>query len=98
MQLRESHTGSQKHVSDTRSLPESSAVLSALAGAISDVVIVLDRDGRYLDVVSRRGELLVRPVSELLGKTIHDVFPSGLADLFVRWLHDVLATGRSIED
>jgi len=96
--LRECHTGSQKHVSTTRPLPESSAVLSALAGAISDVVVVLDRDGRYLDVLSRRGELLVRPVSELVGRTIHDVFPTESADLFVRWIQHVLDTGRSIED
>jgi PAS domain S-box-containing protein len=85
-------------VSSTRPLPESSAVLSALAGAISDVVVVLDRDGRYLDVVSRHGELLVRPANELLGRTIHDVFPAETADLFVRWIHHVLDTGRSIED
>ena len=80
------------------SLPESSAVLSALAGAISDVVVVLDRDGRYLDVVSRRGELLVRPVGELLGRTIHDIFPRERADVFARWIHHVLDTGRSVED
>ena len=85
-------------MSSTRPLPESSAVLSALAGAISDVVVVLDRDGRYLDVVSRRGDLLVRPVRELLGQTIHDVFPPERADLFVGWIHQVLDTGRSIED
>jgi PAS domain S-box-containing protein len=85
-------------VSSPRPLPESSAVLSALAGAISDVVLVLDRDGRYLDVVSRRGELLVRPVSELLGRRIHDFFPTERADLFVRWICHVLDTGRSIED
>src|SRR5215207_3177701 len=65
---------------------EAGAVLRALAGAISDVVVVLDRDGRYLDVVSRRAELLIRPASELLGRTIHDVFPRENADAFVRWI------------
>ena len=77
---------------------ESGAVLRALAGAISDVVVVLDRDGRYLDVVSRRAELLVRPADELLGRTIHDVFPREHADAFVRWIRQALDTGRTVED
>ena len=77
---------------------ESAAVLHALASAISDVVVVLDRDGRYLDVVSRRAELLVRPPDELLGRRIHDVFPAATADLFVRWIGQVLDTGCTVED
>jgi PAS domain S-box-containing protein len=77
---------------------ESGAVLRALAGAISDVVVVLDRDGRYLDVVSRRAELLVRPPDELLGRTIHDVFKHDTADSFVRWINQALDTGRTVED
>jgi two-component system cell cycle sensor histidine kinase/response regulator CckA len=91
-------TKSQNRVTSTRTVPESAAVLSALASATSDVVVVLDRDGRYLDVVSRRGEPLVRPANELLGCTIHDVFPADAADLFMRWIRQALATGRSIED
>jgi PAS domain S-box-containing protein len=79
-------------------LPESAAVLHALAGAISDVVVVLDREGRYLDVVTRRADLLVRPANELLTRTIHDVFPVEIADTFVGWIRRVLDGGRSVED
>ena len=78
--------------------PESGAVLRALASAISDVVVVLDREGRYLDVISRRAELLIRPADELLGRTIHDVFPVDTADLFVRWIGQALDSGRTVED
>ena len=85
-------------VSSPSPLPESGAVLRALAGAISEVVVVLDRDGRYLDVVSRRADLLVRPAHELSARTIHDVFPKDAADLFVRWIYQALDTGRTIED
>src|SRR5690349_2826855 len=77
---------------------ESAAVLRVLAGAISDVVVVLDRDGCYLDVVSRRAELLVRPAEELLGRRIHDVFPRANADVFVRWIHQALDGNRTVED
>jgi two-component system, cell cycle sensor histidine kinase and response regulator CckA len=77
---------------------ESGAVLRALAGAISDAVVILNRDGRYLDVISRRAELLVKPADELLGRTIHDVFPAETADLFLRWINRALDTGRTVED
>ena len=77
---------------------ESEAVLHALATAISDVVVVLDREGRFLDVVSRRAELLVKPPDELIGRRVHDVFPQASADLFVRWIARVLDTGRPVED
>jgi PAS domain S-box-containing protein len=96
--LREKSDGSQKRVSSTPPLPESSAVLRALAGAVSDVIVVLDRDGRYLDVISRRADLLIRPADELLGLTIHDVFPAETADMFVGWIRRVLETGCSVED
>jgi PAS domain S-box-containing protein len=85
-------------VSSTSPLPESSAVLRALTGAMSDVVVVLDRDGRYLDVVSRRADLLVRPVDELLGQTIHDTFPAEIANLFVDWIRRALDTQASVEE
>ena len=79
-------------------LPESSAVLRALAGAVSDVIVVLDRDGRYLDVISRRADLLVRPADELLGQTLHDVFPAEAADRFLGWIRQVLETRCNVED
>jgi len=77
---------------------ESGAILHALAGALSDVVVVLDRDGRYLDVVTGRGDLLVRPANELRGRRVHDVFPEHTADLFTRWIHQVLDGGRRVEE
>ena len=85
-------------MSSTPPPPESAAVLRALAGALSDVVLVIDRDGRYLDVVSQRGELLVRPAGELIGRTMHDIFPAERADVFLRWVREALDTDRSVED
>jgi PAS domain S-box-containing protein len=58
---------------------------------------VLDRGGRYLDVVSRKAELLVRPADELIGRRIHDVFPADIADRFVRWINESLDGSRTVE-
>ena len=77
---------------------ESGAVLQALAGAMSDLVVILDRDGRYLDIITQRAELLVLPADQLLGRRLHDVFPRDTADMFMRWIHQALDGGRRVED
>jgi signal transduction histidine kinase/ActR/RegA family two-component response regulator len=78
--------------------PDAGVILRALAGAISDVVVVIDRDARYLDVISLRHDLLVRPAGELLGRTIHDVFPPAIADRFGGWIRAALEAGCGVED
>ncbi len=77
---------------------ESGAVLRALAGAISDAVVVLDRTGRYLDIVSRRAEVLVGSGREVVGGTVYDAFPSATADKFMRLVREALETKRTVED
>jgi two-component system, cell cycle sensor histidine kinase and response regulator CckA len=77
---------------------ESGAVLRALAGAISDAVVVLDRDGRYLEVVSRRAELLVGSGRELVGGSVHDSFPPETAAWFIRLVRQALDARATIED
>jgi PAS domain S-box-containing protein len=77
---------------------ESGAILHALAGAVPDVLVVLDRDGRYVDVISRRSDLLVRPAEELLGRSLAGVFPPRTAEMFTRWIHHVLDTGHRVEE
>jgi PAS domain S-box-containing protein len=80
----------------SRSYP--GAVLRALAGAISDAVVVLDRDGRYLDIVSRRADVLVGSGREVVGATVHDVFPKDTADLIARATREALDQGNTVED
>ena len=85
-------------MSGTPSPLDNGAALRTLVGAISDVALVLDRDGRYIDVLSQRGELLVKPASELIGRSIHEMFPAESADTFVRWIRQALDTGRPVAD
>src|SRR3954454_5292933 len=92
------HRQSNGCMSNPASPVESGAILHALAGAIPDVLVVLDRDGRYVDVISRRGELLVKPAAELRGRFLSDVFPARAVAMFTRWIHHVLDTGQQVED
>jgi PAS domain S-box-containing protein len=69
--------------------------LKAMLDAVPDVMIELDLQGRYLSVHSARRENLIRPVSELLGRTVFDVLPLSQAQLVVNALNEALLTGSS---
>ena len=72
-------------------------MLRALTGAISDAVVVLDRDGRYVDIVSRRAEVLVGSGREVVGGSVYDVFSKDIADAFVSAIRQAIESGTTIE-
>jgi PAS domain S-box-containing protein len=84
-------------MSTAPSRPDSGAVLRALAGAISDAVVVLDRDGRYVDIISHRAEVLVGSGREAIGASVHGVFSKNAADLLVRAIRQALESGKTVE-
>ena len=81
---------SRKHAEE--SLKASEAELSVLFAALTDVM-VLDRDGRYLKIAPTTPAYLHKPPSELLGKTVHDVFPKQEADFFLTHIRRALDEG-----
>ncbi len=66
--------------------------LRALFGAMRDAIFVLDRDGRHLKVVANDPDLLYRPVTDLLGKTLGEVMEADRASEFLSVVRDVLAS------
>ncbi|WP_161542497.1 GAF domain-containing protein [Levilinea saccharolytica] len=70
--------------------------LSALFAAMTDVVLVLDREGRYVKIAPTQPSLLVRPPDDLLGKTIHEVLPPDLALEMNNYIHRALDTGETV--
>jgi putative nucleotidyltransferase with HDIG domain/PAS domain S-box-containing protein len=50
--------------------------LRALFAAMTDIVLVLDRDGRYLQIAPTNPLRLVRPPAELLGRTVDEITPA----------------------
>lgn len=80
-----------ERVEALEALKASEAELKALFAGMADVVIMLDRDGRYLKVGPTSHELLYRPANELVGKTFHQIFSTELADMFLD------ATRRSLD-
>jgi len=76
---------------------DSTAELNALFTSMQDLVIVYDKEGRYLKVANTNSELLVNDYKDRVGKTVYDVFPKELADRFVHHIQTVLKTEETMQ-
>lgn len=86
----------QKVAERTAALQASEAELKALFAAMPDVVLVLDREGYYLKIAPTDPSRLYKPAEELVGKTLHDVFPKEQADAFVDYVQLALDTKQPV--
>ncbi|MBE0682187.1 MAG: response regulator [Anaerolineales bacterium] len=75
-------------------LSASEVQMRALFAGMSDVVIVYDRNGRYVSVAPTRSDLLIRPPEDLIGKTLGDVFPKEEAGTLLGNIQTVLDTQK----
>lgn len=75
---------------------ESEARLRAIFAAMSDVILVLDSDGRYLEIGPSNPSLLYKPPVEILGKTMHEIFPKERADYFQEKVNECLLTKKLV--
>lgn len=64
-------------------LRTSETELRAMFHAMTDLVLVMDRDGRYLRIAETAPDLLYRPSSDLVGKRMHEVMPAEAAEFFL---------------
>jgi PAS domain S-box-containing protein len=74
--------------------------LASILDAITDPFTVFDRDLRIVHVNDTAARLMKRPVNELIGRKLFDLFPDGERSAFHFAYQKVLSTGRplSIED
>jgi PAS domain S-box-containing protein len=77
-------------------LQASEAELRALFTAMPDVIMVLDASGRYLKVAPTNPSLLYKPSDELVGKTLHEIFPRSQADIFLGHIKRALETRQPV--
>jgi len=73
-------------------LAASEAELRALFAAMTDAVLVLDGQGRYLRIAPTNPRLLVKPPQDLLGRSMRDVMPAGVADELLEQIRLVIET------
>jgi two-component system NtrC family sensor kinase len=72
-------------------LQERIDVLSAFTGGI---IFEIDREGRYVRVWSGEPQLLARPASELVGKTVMEVVGTTVGERFHEMFREVVESGR----
>jgi PAS domain S-box-containing protein len=78
-------------------IEQSEADLLALFAAMEDVVLVVDKDGRYDRIAPTNPSRLVRPSEELLGKLMHEVLPKEVADRFVEAIQQTLKVSEKVQ-
>lgn len=73
--------------------------LSTILSSMTDLVLVLDRDGRYLKIAPTNSPLLYKPSEELIGRSVYEILPRNQADLFTANIRASLDenTNKSLE-
>src|SRR5271157_3450412 len=77
-------------------LRASESELRALFSAIPDLIMVLDKDGRYLKIASSNPDLVYQPADDLIGKRMHDIFSRQKADRLVKYIRRALRTQKPV--
>ena len=73
-------------------LDKSDSRLRALIQSLDELILILDSDGRYVEIPSTNRSLLYKPLEQLIGRRIHEVFPQDVADFFVTEIRRALAS------
>lgn len=89
--LEQSQRQSQQAYAD---LQASEALKSSIIEAIPDILIRFDREGRYLDILTREESTLDRSRNQMLGKTVADILPEQIAKQYLRCIRLALHSGR----
>jgi response regulator RpfG family c-di-GMP phosphodiesterase len=77
-------------------LATSEAELRTLFSSMTDAVIVLDADGRYVKIAPTNPINLYRPPDEMLGKTVHEILPKQQADYIVAKTRAAIQTDKVV--
>jgi len=72
------------------SLRENENNLRALFNAMTDIVFEIGYDGRYINIAPTSPGLMLQPSKDLVGKTVHEVFPKTEADMFLKYIRECL--------
>ncbi|MBI3244807.1 MAG: GAF domain-containing protein [Chloroflexi bacterium] len=70
--------------------------LSALFAAMTDVVLVYDKDGRYVKIAPTNPSLLYKLPEDMLGKTLYEVMPKPKADELHALIREALETHQPV--
>ncbi|MGL4880014.1 MAG: DAHL domain-containing protein, partial [Waterburya sp.] len=78
-------------------LSDSEAELKLLFAAMTDTVVVFDREGHYLKYIQNKS-FIYKPTVKRIGKTVREVLPKKVADLFMSAIKHVLNSYQESQD
>jgi PAS domain S-box-containing protein len=76
---------------------KSESELRALFASMNDVIIVYDKDGRYVRIAPTNPSLLVKPPDEMVGRNIKEILPPALHASFLKTIHEALASNQTVK-
>lgn len=80
-----------------QAVTRSESELRALFSAMNDVIIVLDKDGRYIRIAPTNPSRLYRPADEMIGKTVKEVLPADTANTVMSAIKTALRTEETVK-
>ncbi len=86
-----------EHLQAREALAKSEADLRALFSSMEDVVLVVDKDTRYVRIAPTNPSRLVRPPEELLGRRMDEVLPPETYETFRSAIHQALVSGEAVQ-
>ncbi len=91
------HVGNLSDITEHRKtqdeLSRSENKLQKLFNAMTDVILVLDNEGRYIEIATTNANLLYLPRQDLIGKKMHEVLPCEFADFCLENIKKTLSGG-----
>jgi PAS domain S-box-containing protein len=79
----------------TADLERSENRLAAILNALPDLVFVVNDEGRYVEILTSREDLLYRAAEDMKGRRFHDILPAAIADAHLRLVQQTLETRTS---
>lgn len=84
-----------ERIQSAQALARSEGELRALFASMTDVILIYDKEGRYLRIAPTNPSRLYRPPEELIGKKINEVLPPETHEVFMAAIQQVLESGET---
>ena len=85
----------EEQLATEQALRATAARLHAITQAIPDVLMVIDDEGRYVDVLSSNSDLIIAGELDPRGRLLREVLPADLAERHLALLQESLDTSHS---
>ncbi len=97
IELQQLNSSLEQKVTDrTVELVKAEAELRAIFAAMTELIFVIDIQGKYLKIISNDSALLYNPAETWLDKTIYQVFEPKQADTFLSHIQQALQTQQTV--